>query len=82
MRRMPLRERGADMAGNAGAGKRLGEKHMGRVWLALVYFFLYIPLIFLIVFSFNSTRQDGIFTGFSLRWYQALVEERAILANR
>lgn len=75
MRLMPLREQGADMAGNAGAGKRLGEKHMGRVWLALVYFFLYIPLIFLIVFSFNSTRQDGIFTGFSLRWYQALVDD-------
>ncbi|MBI2727081.1 MAG: ABC transporter permease subunit [Polaromonas sp.] len=63
------------MAGNAGAGKRLGEKHLGRLWLALVYLFLYIPLIFLIVFSFNSTRQDGIFTGFSLRWYQALVDD-------
>ncbi|MES2911826.1 MAG: ABC transporter permease subunit [Pseudomonadota bacterium] len=63
------------MAGHAGTGKRLGEKHLGRLWLALVYLFLYIPLIFLIVFSFNSTRQDGIFTGFSLRWYQALVED-------
>lgn len=63
------------MAGNAGAGKRLGEKHLGCLWLALVYLFLYIPLIFLIVFSFNSTRQDGIFTGFSLRWYQALVDD-------
>ncbi|MES1976528.1 MAG: ABC transporter permease subunit [Pseudomonadota bacterium] len=63
------------MAGNAGAGKRLGEKHLSRLWLALVYLFLYIPLIFLIVFSFNSTRQDGIFTGFSLRWYQALVDD-------
>eukprot|EP01031_Cornospumella_fuschlensis_P052473 gene52473-64132_t len=43
--------------------------------MAVVYLFLYIPLIFLIVFSFNSTRQDGIFTGFSLRWYQALVDD-------
>ncbi len=75
MRLMQLRERGAEMAGHAGTGKRLGEKHLGRLWLALVYLFLYIPLIFLIVFSFNSTRQDGIFTGFSLRWYQALVED-------
>jgi putrescine transport system permease protein len=38
----------------------------------VVYLFLYAPLVFLIVFSFNSTRQDGVFTGFSLRWYQAL----------
>lgn len=42
------------------------------MWLLLVYVFLYLPLLFLIVFSFNSTRQDGIFTGFSLRWYDAL----------
>ncbi|MES2280941.1 MAG: ABC transporter permease subunit [Pseudomonadota bacterium] len=63
------------MAGNAGTGKRLGEKHLGRLWMALVFLFLYIPLLFLIVFSFNSTRQDGIFTGFSLRWYQALVDD-------
>lgn len=43
-----------------------------RFWLGAVYLFLYLPLLFLIVFSFNSTRQDGVFTGFSLRWYQAL----------
>jgi len=41
-------------------------------WLGAVYLFLYLPLLFLIVFSFNSTRQDGVFTGFSWRWYQAL----------
>lgn len=75
MRLMQLQERGADMAGNAGTGKRLGEKHLGRLWMALVFLFLYIPLLFLIVFSFNSTRQDGIFTGFSLRWYQALFDD-------
>ena len=63
------------MAGRAGESRRMGEKHLGRLWLALVYLFLYIPLLFLVVFSFNSTRQDGIFTGFSLRWYQALVDD-------
>ncbi|MES2413703.1 MAG: ABC transporter permease subunit [Pseudomonadota bacterium] len=63
------------MAGQAASATRWGEQHLGRFWLALVYLFLYIPLIFLIVFSFNSTRQDGIFTGFSLRWYQALADD-------
>ena len=48
------------------------EKSVGRLWLGAVFLFLYIPLFFLIVFSFNSTRQDGVFTGFSLRWYEAL----------
>ena len=55
------------------------EKNTSRFWLALVYLFLYIPLFFLIVFSFNSTRQDGVFTGFSLRWYQALLEDSRLV---
>ena len=55
------------------------EKNISRVWLALVYLFLYIPLFFLIVFSFNSTRQDSIFTGFSMRWYQALMDDSRLV---
>ena len=55
------------------------EHRIGRLWLVLVYAFLYIPLIFLIVFSFNSTRQDGVFTGFSLRWYEALLSDSRLV---
>jgi len=51
---------------------RFLRAHLGGFWLVAVYLFLYAPLVFLIVFSFNSTRQDGVFTGFSLRWYSAL----------
>lgn len=58
---------------------RLSEKNLGRAWLLAVYVFLYIPLLFLIVFSFNSTRQDGIFTGFSLRWYEALLSDSRLV---
>ena len=31
------------------------------------------------VFSFNSTRQDSVFTGFSWRWYQALVNDNRLV---
>jgi putrescine transport system permease protein len=55
------------------------QNHVGRLWLALVYLFLYIPLFFLIVFSFNSTRQDDVFTGFSLRWYEALLADSRLV---
>ena len=51
---------------------RFLQAHVGSLWLVAVYLFLYAPLVFLFVFSFNSTRQDGVFTGFSLRWYSAL----------
>ena len=55
------------------------EKHVGKVWMGLVYAFLYMPLLFMVVFSFNSTRQDANFTGFSLRWYEALTRDTKIV---
>ena len=59
--------------------KQVLEKHFGKFWLTLVYAFLYLPLVFMIVFSFNSTRQDARFTGFSLRWYEALTRDTKIV---
>jgi len=50
-------------------------RRTGVLWMTLVYAFLYLPLGFLIFFSFNSTRQDARFTGFSLRWYEALLRD-------
>ena len=61
------------------APKLFSEKQLGRLWLLLVYLFLYIPLFFLVVFSFNSTRQDSVFTGFSLRWYTALLSDARLV---
>lgn len=55
------------------------RQHVGKFWLAGVFAFFYLPLAFLVVFSFNSTRQDSVFTGFSLRWYQALVNDSRLV---
>ena len=55
------------------------ERHFGKFWMALVFLFLYLPLLFMVVFSFNSTRQDAEFTGFSLRWYEALTRDSKIV---
>ena len=49
---------------------------ISRAWLSGGYFFLYLPIVVLIVFSFNSSRQDMIWTGFSLQWYAALAQDR------
>ena len=61
------------------AATRFLERHFGRLWLGAVFLFLYAPLFFLILFSFNSTRQDGVFTGFSLRWYTALLADSRLV---
>jgi putrescine transport system permease protein len=58
---------------------RLVQNYFGRVWLVLVFLFLYLPLLFMVVFSFNSSRQDAVFTGFSLRWYEALARDNKIV---
>ncbi len=55
------------------------EEHVGKLWMAAVFLFLYLPLLFMVVFSFNSTRQDARFTGFSLRWYEALASDSKIV---
>jgi spermidine/putrescine transport system permease protein len=49
------------------------------LWTALVFAFLYIPILLLIVFSFNSSRLNIRWEGFSLKWYAALVENRTLL---
>jgi len=54
------------------------QRHLGKLWMGAIYVFLYAPLVFLVVFSFNSTRQDSVFTGFSLRWYEALMRDSRI----
>ena len=55
------------------------QRYFGRSWLVLVYGFLYLPLGFMVVFSFNSTKQDARFTGFSWRWYEALLDDRKLI---
>ena len=58
---------------------RLLQDYFGRAWMVLIFLLLYLPLLFMVVFSFNSTRQDAVFTGFSLRWYEALGRDNKIV---
>lgn len=43
-----------------------------------ILIFLYLPILILMINSFNESRFGGIWTGFSLKWYTKLFEERAI----
>ncbi|HXF84305.1 MAG TPA: ABC transporter permease [Anaerolineales bacterium] len=46
---------------------------------ALVFGFLYLPVLILIIFSFNDTRSVAVFTGFSTEWYVRLVQNSELL---
>lgn len=50
-----------------------------RLYTALIFLFLYAPIIVLIVFSFNAGKYSGNWEGFSFKWYQALLEDRSIM---
>ena len=56
------------------------QRYIGRVWMCKTYLFLYIPIILLVLFSFNSSRQGMVWTGFSLKWYQALFEDQELIS--
>jgi spermidine/putrescine transport system permease protein len=46
---------------------------------ALVFGFLYLPVLILIIFSFNNTRSVAVFTGFSTEWYSSLAQNAELL---
>lgn len=47
--------------------------------LTLGYLFLYIPIISLMVFSFNESAMMSTWSGFSFKWYEALLNDQALL---
>ncbi len=55
-----------------------------NIWLKWLFLgagllFLYIPILSLIIFSFNGSALASSWSGFSLRWYQSLAQDRALL---
>ena len=47
-------------------------KYASRIYLCLIFGILYIPILTLILFSFNEINSTAQFTGFSLKWYAEL----------
>jgi spermidine/putrescine transport system permease protein len=50
-----------------------------RLWLAGVGLFLYLPLLGMMVFSFNDSKRTTVWRGFSTHWYGALFEDTDLL---
>ncbi len=59
---------------------RLGSTALS-VYGVIGYLFLYLPIIILVIFSFNDSRSTAQWSGFSLRWYGEMVaDDQVILA--
>ena len=50
-----------------------------RVFMALVFVFLYAPIFVLIVFSFNDSNSRSVWAGFTLDWYVELFKDQQII---
>ncbi len=50
-----------------------------NLFIILVFFFLYLPILVLVVFSFNTSKMNIVFEGFTLKWYQTLLKNRSLL---
>jgi spermidine/putrescine transport system permease protein len=50
-----------------------------RLWLLLVFFFLYAPLVALVAFSFNDSKRNTVWRGFTLNYYDKLFNDQALL---
>ncbi len=45
---------------------------VARLWMAVIFGFLYLPIVSLVVYSFTESSVPNVWGGFSLRWYKAL----------
>jgi spermidine/putrescine transport system permease protein len=55
------------------------SRWLPRLYLTLVYALLYLPILVLVVYSFNDSRTAYRWGGWSLRWYEALFSNHALV---
>ena len=66
------------------AGKKRERKHKvkkGLSWfgMGIFYFILYVPIVIMVIYSFNEQKQNMIWTGFTTQWYFQLLQDQELL---
>lgn len=56
-----------------------GARFLRWAILALGFAFLYVPILVLIVYSFNESRLASVWSGFSFKWYGELIRDQSML---
>ncbi|MFR7835066.1 MAG: ABC transporter permease [Ezakiella sp.] len=57
------------------------KKILKNLYISLIYLFFYLPIIILIIYSFNATKSRVVWGGFSLKWYQELFQSKEVLMS-
>lgn len=52
---------------------------LSRIYLGIIFFLMYLPIGVVVVFSFNESKLPVAFTGFSMKWYESLFADSAMM---
>lgn len=55
------------------------KKAIRVLYLSMIYLFLYIPILILVVYSFNNTKYSTNWQGFTLKWYAKLLSDSSLM---
>ena len=55
------------------------KRSTGKILMALLIAFFYLPIIYMIIFSFNEGKSLTVFEGFSLRWYRHMLDSQDMM---
>ena len=55
------------------------KKAASRIYLAIIFLFLYLPILVLIVLSFNNSKSRVVWGGFTLKWYAECFQNETIM---
>ena len=61
--------------------RRSGWHFLSSGYLILVLLFIYLPIMYVMVFSFNDSKSMTSFEGFSLQWYEKMFSNREMLES-
>lgn len=55
------------------------NRTFGKILMILMIVFFYLPIVYMIIFSFNESKSLTVFTGFSLRWYKHMLASQDMM---
>lgn len=55
-------------------------KRLSNIYILLIFAFLYIPIIVIVIYSFNASKSNAVWTGFTFDWYTKLINDDDVLS--
>ena len=61
--------------------QKKNNRTFGKILMTLMIIFFYLPILYMIIFSFNEGKSLTSFTGFSMRWYQHMLASHDMMES-